>query len=47
MEEWTKEIRLVHGEKGAKVVLADLLQDRYRRKGLAIRIMGQGNRNIE
>lgn len=47
MEEWPREIRLVHGEAGAKAALARALEERYREKNLAVRVLGKRNRGAE
>lgn len=38
MQQWPTEIRIVHGEKGAKRALMSLLQERYRRNNLSVDI---------
>ena len=39
MQEWPTEIRVVHGEEGAKKVLISLLREWYRRNKLSVNIM--------
>ncbi len=43
MEQWPREIRLVHGEEGAKVALRQAPLSRYAEAGLSAAITGEAN----